>query len=1170
MTTVNTYKDIAASAVISGYKWLTSTLLSAQQGFALRPFFTVQVIDDLILPSAQFSGTGTPLGNGSMASAPDGKVFAVGNDAGVLHVVWDNALNAVAGVWRNSVTLNTAGDNFDDVRNVFSIQISDSYKGVYRICVWYFGNFINDGSDLQIILQYSDDAGITWTKSTLSVSPVGSLPNTNPPSPNPSLLGNISIASFKPVLGSDNKMKMGCFYLKPNSGNFVSGFSGYDIYYVYGDSSGLTINSKWYQNVNSYDWTIHSLGAYYLNGIQYCTFSGFRNVLDSIGINANYSIWVASLLNYATVAGKNLFSSPVAAMPVGSASAINQNSFIYPSGSVINGMAYITFQATVVDSLSQTSQGASAQVVTTHVNYQYVQSDNGLKFSYPSVFVGTDGSEFNSGSYASFVTQGGYAYLGGGAGYLWELIQNNIVADVSADVIGYQIQETAGQPSSVTLSIANANNKWVGSAPTGAGASAIARNRKIAVWQGFYNSNGIPELVPHSLHYIDDIQQVVTSSKNDVTLIGRDFYKKLKTTVSKYSYQFIGPTLFSDIFDGTFMSNWNQIAGTWLFDTSGISGGTPPLLRITDFAGGEAQIMLTGTNENSYGALTSVFFTNPSVSNAGSRAYFYAMYIDANNWLRLEINTNDGQSWKVTKNVSGTPIDLDSGTLPTALDASGNHAYGIFIRRYDYFKFNFTIAYQVSPSVGNTLQYYNPTQTSYLFKSGSVGEFDLSGVFSASTTWQAGFTVGLGSVSLGPSRYRFFKHSTYNNPNNLGSIFRSIARIAGIFSFKTSYTWRELLFLPNFTGTFSVTNRKLNVLAGNQAIAQSNQPFANGEVSFKAKIAISNTANPAGFSFIFRKANDISGQDDYYKFHVQQLNTNNGNQVTSVCRFERFVNSLGATFNFFNSPYDVTNNPITTIGTMGIDLTQWHTYRVFMVDGWMYAFIDDQMVAAWNDNNINVDYQTTGKWGFESDTNTSIQVKEITTPDFWKSVPVFSLNPGDDTEGAIESLIQSLRAWFFSDLFGRFKVKFLGSNDSSTYTYNTQLFQQNVDSSDKEYVSQVVVYGNGVSATARNTNLLPGVITREEVVVDYSIQTVQDAQTRANNELINSNQFRNQYSPKQFINVGSELFDAVTIVNTGNNTTGVNGTTRVYSQDFQQGGGNNNSDYSLELQTGNL
>lgn len=1140
MTTTHTFKDIAASAVISGYKWLTQSLLNAQQQFNVRPYYTAQVIDDTIQPNAQFfSGASAQQKQGSMVTAPDGQVFAVGVDSGVLKVWRSRDLHGAGGVFANSTTLNTSGDNcFDDANN-FSISASLMYNGVYRICVWYFANFINDGSNLTIKLQYSDDGGLTWNK--VNFTP-GSFPNNNH--------GNLSIGAMTPYLASDGAMKMGAFYIKTSS----------DIYYIFGDSGGYSTDVKWNQNANSGDWTLHSLSSYNINNVPYCVFSGYRSVIDSAGTNANYSIFITALLTLSRATGTDLWMAPTPAMPVGSASATNLNSFVYPWAEVIGGLAYITFQATTVDSLAQTSQGQDAQVVTTHMNYMVIASDDGIHFSYPSILVGTDGTEFESGTYASLAPQNGYVYLGGGDGWLWELVQNHIVADLSQDVIGYQIQETAGQPATLNLNVANANGKWLGSNPTGSGAAAIQRNRKVLVWQGYYNASGIPEAVPRNIFYIDDIMQTVTGTQNDMTLVCRDLYKQLKTTVTKFSYQYTGPTFFTDIFDGTFISNWNQIHGNWSF----IGSINPPLLELSSDSGADNVISLIGSNGTSYGSLMRCFFRCPPTTPTGTHVFFYGMYIDADNWLRLDLDCFGGTAWKVTKCVNASQTDLATGTLPFTIN---NNYFGVVIRRYGYFKFNFMIVNQVG-GTGNDLTAYSPSTISYVAVNGGIPEFDLTGVFSSP------FTVALGaSDSNQLMDYRFFFYSQYNNPNSLGEVVRNIARIAAIFTFKLTYTWREFLFTNTFSGG-TILNRNLTVTAGNQAFSTANIPFSNGEISFKARITVANNANPAGFSFLFRHIPiGTNGQPEHYKFHTIQQSTGFSSPPVS-CRFERYVAGLSpTTYYFYNTPYDVSNDPPSPSlgqGSIRYDLTQWHTYRIVMIDGWFYAFIDNQMVASWNDNNTLINYLTTGSWGFEADSNTTVQIKEIEAPNFWKPVQTFSFNPGDDAESAIESLIAQLRAFFFSDIFGRFKAVFLGANDPSTYSYDLQLSQSNVDQSDKEWVSQVTVYGNGVIATSRNTSLMSGVAVREEVIVDYTITTQQDAQTRADNELINANQYLGQYTPKQVVNVGAEIFDAVTIINTGNNTLGTTTVTRTYAETFSEGGGNNNGDYSVELDTGDL
>jgi hypothetical protein len=632
----------------------------------------------------------------------------------------------------------------------------------------------------------------------------------------------------------------------------------------------------------------------------------------------------------------------------------------------------------------------------------------------------------------------------------------------------------------------------------------------------------------------------------------------LKTTITKFSYQFVGAFLFSDVFDGTFVSNWNQLSGTWLF--RGSVNNSVPNLFLQATSNSEDKIMLVGSNGTSYGAYYRVFFRNNGVGHY----YFYPVYIDANNWLRLDI-TQASSQWAAVKSIAGATTTIDSGTLPWSFGGAGG-AYGIFIRRYEYFKFQFIIHNSAASGGSNGLAVYSPLSESFVAKNSGSGEYDLSATFQANASWQVPFTVGIGTTSFqggNPTELFYFIHNTYDDPNNLGNVMTRLARLAGIFSFKPTYNWRELLFIPSFTGNYEIRNRQVSVDPSGTAISGSDS-FGNGEITFTAKCMIPNDTATAGFRFVFRA--DAATPTACYYFHV--MKDNSGSSPHAVfARFERLYS--GTTYQFYNSGYDATDNPI-ALGSLNIDLTQWNTYRIVMIDGLMYAYINDVMVAAFNDNNHDVAYLTSGYWGFAADANTRVNAQEIKAPNFWKPVQTFSFNPGDDAESAIETLITSLRAWFFSDLWGRFKAIFLNSGDASTYTYDNQLYQSNTDDSDKEYVAQVTVYGNGVMATARNTNLMPGVQTRDMVIVDYSISTLTDAQTRANNELLNANQFVNQYKPKQALNVGAELFDAVTVVNTGNNTSGVDSTTRVYDQTITQGGGNNTSDYSIELDTGNL
>jgi hypothetical protein len=1156
---------LLGSLYASGYKWLTNTLLAAQQSFAIQPYFTAKVIDDTIQPNADLqNGSGTFAGNfAALCTAPDGKVIAVGYNSAVTSVDFyvGSDLNASSGLLTDQKVLDSNALSVDP-NNKFAIACSDWHLGTYEIDIWYFTNFANNGTDLKIRQQHSNNAGATWTQTDYTVAG-GTLPN------NQILTTNLTIAAAQPWWDG-TLMHFGAFYTKKNANTFVANFSGYDIYFTGNVVQGLLTDTIWSpRNVNSGDWTLFSLSAFYINNTQFVCFSGFRNVVDTAAQFAIFTLWTTAMLNQTNEPYSSLWTAPTPIMPLFAASPLNTSDFINQTATVANGKVYITFRADLVDSIAQSPNLGTS--VSVHHNCMLITSDNGTQFSYPSVFVDQNNIEFPSLFPNFFVPQANYWYLGGSNGYMWQYIQNNIVADLSEDVIGYQVQDQSGQPSSISLQIANANNKWIGSNPTGAGAAAIARNRKIAVWQGYHTSSpNSPEVVPRDIYYIDDVQQNVTGTNNDVTLVGRDFFKNLKVTVTKFLYQFTGPLFYFDIFDGTTNSNWSQQSGTWTFYGTPGNGITTPSVQATA-ASGTAVLALGTQVHTTYGALTRVFFEVPASINPGY-VFVYVVYVDSGNWIRCGVEALSGL-WKVEYSVAGSITVFNTNAVGTG-ELNPNTSYALICRRYDYYKFNFVLSAS-SPGITAAMNAYDPSQNSYLFAQPSAApEEDLSSIINNNVQLQAPFTVALGMDStIGTSTFHHFMHSTYNNRSTLLTTMGSLGRLASIFSYKFPNTVREYLFSPSFTGSYTVANRILGITAGNDVIYNAST-FTDGEITFQAKLSPSNPSVNAGFSFVFR-ANATSGITDAYKLHILQVNSASGAPL--YCRFERLYSSNP--YYFYNSEFDANNvfggtAPIASAAqspTLNFDPTQWHTYRIEMINSQMFAYIDDVMVASWNDDNTTTSYLTTGYWGFETDANTSLFVQKMRAPSFWKPVPSFSYNPGDDAESAMMSLIQTLRAWFFSDMLGRFKAIFLNSSDPSTYTYDAQLYSQTVDNSDKEYVAQVTVFGNPpIMATARNTSLLAGVPTRELVVVDYSILTQADAQTRANNELNNAGQYLNQYAPTQVVNVGSELFDAVTVINTGNNTSGIDSPTRIYAETFNEGGGNNSQDYSVEISTGNI
>src|ERR1041385_66270 len=73
------FKDVGCSVNVSDYKWLSKTLKTAQQQFGLRPYYQARIVDDSLAPNAIKTAPLQPL-QGSMTTAPDGSILAVGLD----------------------------------------------------------------------------------------------------------------------------------------------------------------------------------------------------------------------------------------------------------------------------------------------------------------------------------------------------------------------------------------------------------------------------------------------------------------------------------------------------------------------------------------------------------------------------------------------------------------------------------------------------------------------------------------------------------------------------------------------------------------------------------------------------------------------------------------------------------------------------------------------------------------------------------------------------------------------------------------------------------------------------------------------------------------------------------------------------------------------------------
>jgi hypothetical protein len=1142
--------DAPATLTSSSYKWLSPALITTQANHYLRPAFKTKIIDDTITPNQVLNSLVPPFSSGSVA-APDGNILAVGLDNSG-YVNFYKGSNLHSGSWDSNLVLDTSTAKFTSSSNRYVIAVSDYIQGSYYIDIWYFTNFDSSaGANLQVQHWYSSNGGASFTgaKTTITNLTVANYPTQN-----------LGLAAFKPIWSPKTQTVQGGFIYSAYLSTNFSKWHQFEVYYRYGDVTNGYTEVQWLSNnVDSFDWTIDKIDCFYLKGYHFLVFSGFRNFFDAANqMTSNYGIWVSRLTQFGGSSSSDVWSKPYPVQTSLSVSNANVNIFTYPRVVVTNDIAYLTYQATTVDSVASTSSG-------TVQGFFMSTSIDGLNFTYPTI-VTINSLQFGSQSPVSFVPQGQYFYLLGGNA--WEYKNNNIVADVTADTVQYEVQEAAGQASSVTLQVANQNNQWYPSG-TNPGAAAILGGRKVVIQQGYYTDTNTPEYVPRNVFFIDDITQSSTSNSNDITVTGRDFYKKMVTSISRFAAVLFGPFNYFDAFSGT-LSNWNQQAGTWIETTNNNDG----CLTVSSVTASDTIVSLANMPPITYGSYASVSF----MGFTSGEIHIYFAYLDSNNWARIKMyysapNTYANYEYKSSNFGGGSIQQPISVQIPTMTDTS--KAYTVVIRQYEYYKFNVLFGGGVNAH-GNSIGNLDPGTVSISLMGnvggGNGGVIDLTnsaGAGNVIASWgQAGtavtttqWSIALGCNNSSPN-FKYFHFSQLSTSLTLVDVVRFLAGRASNFVYKL-----EELFTDYFHGNHTYVNSSASVVNRNTVVQplgsamNVDYSFANGEMSFKA--LAQSTASTPDFYFIFR-ANNTSGFTSAYRFRVSTTNT--GYTHITLQRY-----SSGTWYILNPGPFEAnsgTTGGSGSVGNLNFDLTKPHTYRAGAVDNLLYLLIDDLLVGAWTDP---LDALSGTNWGWATNTSCTLYVSEARSTALWKSSPSLSVNPGDDVQSTLLQAFQAVRGWVFSDLFGRFKALFLDStNNTSTYTYQTQLITQGTDLSDKEYVSQVTVYGNGVSATARDLSLMQNANTRDLVVVDYTITTSQDAQNRATYELQNAKQYTNQYNPKQVMNVGAELFDAITVTDTGTNNTGVNSTTRVYAQKLSTGGQNNQNEYSIELDTGTL
>jgi hypothetical protein len=1142
----------------SDYKWLSDTLKTAQLGPGYRPYFTCKIVNDTITPNAILTQPNIPI-NGKSVQAPDGNILSVGADASNNLAFW-NTPNMATGLGTKTILTSTYRNDLNA-----SVSVSDWINGYYVIDVYAF---FNNSGNLNVIHYRSVNSGASFSSSISPTDIVISNATTN----------NVYVAAGTPLLNIDGSTIGGSFfYIKAVSTGFSPPFIStfYQINYQTYSGTGSSFSSPitWNLDVDPEDWIMQSLDVIYYNGYHYIVFAGYHQYLETVP-DANFGIYIMRTNAAALVSpllSQYFWSIPTTIIESTANTTFNGNIFTYPRISAVNGSFTLLFKGDVIVGLKT---GTQSNPLTTQHNYYMSTSVDLNFFSYPTPVYFTDGTIFfpgpNGTTYTKgydFVQQGSYCYIVS-AGLLWQYIVNNIVADITNSIINYDVDDTAGQASQITITLANANNQWYGPSPTRTGAAAIAQNMKIYLEQGYYNASGVGEVVPKSIFFISNITQNVTSNSNDVQIIGLDLNKKLTVLSTEFSFTSDGPGVYVDLFDGSTTNNWTVQAGSWSQQNN--------TYTITSPGGGDDIITLNNFINNTESSIISCVMNVPTpTTNLEPPARYtaiYLYYIDPTNFIRIkfEYKTNGHGGWTGTSGFYAFyEINL-SGSLTSSNPAllSSQSTYGTFpflIRKYNYVNFDLIIGNPSGPNGAYSVGCFDPTAYSGTFANYPV-------VISYPNNLLTGLSpyaflngvIGLGASNFTTS-FSNFQFMRFNNSQSINDGVRRLAALAGVTKFNTINIFNDQIFLPsNYSGTpFSYYKGMMKIGPSSEVINTSYQ-ISNGDLVFKAFAQPTNPAVNYGFEIFFQ--GNSSTPTKSYAMNIQYI-ASSGNSLISL---GAILTDQTPNANTFTQTSLLGYSGGSATNSTPFDISRLNTYKIVSNKNTIMVFVNDRCMLMWNDSNSSEQAYLTsnGYWGFLTDANSTAYVSQISSELVWNQIAQFALNAGDDTTSTAQNVILTINGWYYADLMGRLNTIVINANDPSTYTYQNTLVGQNQNASDTGYVNQVTVQGSGVMAVVQNTQSIATTgYVRDLNVVDYTILTYADALVRANAELTLAQRFNVQNTPANPNNVGSEMFDVITIVNTGNNSTNVNGTSRVYNQTIKNDG--SKGQYSINIETGN-
>jgi hypothetical protein len=1103
---------------------MSPELISTQQSSAVRPYIKCKIYDDSITFNSVIRENGG-FGVGTIKQTPDGKIVVVGVTQSGNLGFWKIDDGSLASNWAaNSPTIDfgigVASENHP------SISVSDWINGTYVIDIYY--TKIVSGQ-VHIKRRRSIDGGLSFNPEE-TVIDLGSSYT--------SLSQVPGLAAGKPIYEKNGLISGIVFFINGLASN------NHSINFVYynGSSWGIT-SMKWsFREIDSFDWVLDSLDTFYKDEIHHIVFSGRHTVFDiDTGNSSLYETKLLKIVFNDNTNNRSVWSRPTVILSSLSQYVGNQNSFTKLKTNFDGKFVWLTFRGNVVENVSEDG------TITSKTSYFLTHSKDGVNFKYPTPLVDLEGLATGILVSENFVKQGDFYYLAGTGGVVLQYRQNSTIADVTNDIINYGIDEVAGGMSSIVMTIGNQNGKWFGPSPTMSGASAIDRNKKVHLYQGYYVSNTESQVVPKNIYYIDEVKSAISVNRNDLSIRGRDFHRKLRELVSRFTYQYSAPSRYVDVFDGSTIGNWSQDLGNW--QQSG--NAFKPTVASTQ----KSTAILTGINFTTSSALISVIIKLDDPNNSTTHEV-YPFFYDKNNYVTLQIIGNAGLfDFKLKTIVNGSvSIDLSLASV------GGWFSTTPYIR-VDILRFNYTDYIFMIYGFENltAITRVNPSYLNVLGDPVTIDAFN-------SMSLPATMGLSITSSNTNPE-FRNLKVFEMANSNSLKEVIQSLSSLAGIFD----YVFPNVLYdnfkpdtLNKWTGTsgqFDFRHGMLNINSNSFALRNDIQ-IDNGEVEFEAKFDPTNPSNDYGFDFVFRSQSS-SSITNCYSVSFEKRVDNTSRNHTSV----KFRNrSLAYGNQMMVSTAKEVVSPIRG-NNLEIDLTQWHKYKVYFDKGYMAVFIDGVMYLAWYDNNTSVTYSN-GYIGFYNQENGIVRIRNLVSTKLYQQIPKVIVNPGEDIERSEKMALDTIKAWSFSDLFGRQKIELLESTDSVSYEYEDQLWSNLFDYSDLERVNQVTVIGQNVSYVLRDDSTIKdtrNAIVRDRVIVDFKIQTVSDAQKRAQYELANFNRFERQSDFKQINNVGSEIFDVVKVIVEDSN---VNDVVRIYNQRIKVDGLNN--EYSLGFGTGEI